>query len=135
MGNWRHESNLMAELVKGRLTRSIATVFPTVVEEMDAAFTDEITSKLGEDGTLFAWSTCPLFGRNAHRASCEWYRLDTHLTDWSTHEGHHPHEQQALRWTAPMYVSPVTSSLCVCGCDVLTNITTQVGTRSTSTST
>jgi len=68
MGNWRHESNLMIELVKGRLTRSIATVFPTVVEEMDAAFTDEITSKLGEDGTLFIWLLCPLLGRNAHRS-------------------------------------------------------------------
>ncbi|KAH7105146.1 cytochrome P450 [Auriculariales sp. MPI-PUGE-AT-0066] len=52
MGSWRTESNTMAELVKGRMTRSLGTLFPAVYEEMGAAFEDEISSKLvGEHWT------------------------------------------------------------------------------------
>ncbi|KAH7096697.1 cytochrome P450 [Auriculariales sp. MPI-PUGE-AT-0066] len=46
------EGLLITKLVKSRLTRSLAGLFPAVTDEIDAAFTDEITSKL--DGN--AWT-------------------------------------------------------------------------------
>ncbi|KAH7096696.1 cytochrome P450 [Auriculariales sp. MPI-PUGE-AT-0066] len=40
------EGILLTKLVKARLTRSLAGLFPVVTDEIAAAFTDEITSKL-----------------------------------------------------------------------------------------
>lgn len=49
--NWRDGTPLTVSLVKGRLTRSLGALFPGVMEEMAAAFQDELDSKLAGDGT------------------------------------------------------------------------------------
>ncbi|KZV83351.1 cytochrome P450 [Exidia glandulosa HHB12029] len=55
LGDWRDETPLHIGLVKTRLTRSLPGLFPSVVEEIDAAFSDEITNKLhGNEWTTMA---------------------------------------------------------------------------------
>ncbi|EJD49234.1 cytochrome P450 [Auricularia subglabra TFB-10046 SS5] len=50
--HWRDGYEIGVALVKTRLTRSLAHLFPAAVAELDAAFSEEITSKLqGSDWT------------------------------------------------------------------------------------
>ncbi|EJD49225.1 cytochrome P450 [Auricularia subglabra TFB-10046 SS5] len=57
LGDWREETLLHVGLIKSRLTRSLAHLFPGVMDEITAAFTDEITSKLnGNEWTTLAVS-------------------------------------------------------------------------------
>lgn len=53
LGDWRAESLLHVGLVKTRLTRSLAGLFPAVMDEIGAAYTEEITSKLNGNGAPY----------------------------------------------------------------------------------
>ncbi|EJD49202.1 cytochrome P450 [Auricularia subglabra TFB-10046 SS5] len=46
LGDWRDESLLHVGLIKARLTRSLPHLFPSAMDEINAAYEDEVTSKL-----------------------------------------------------------------------------------------
>ncbi|EJD49195.1 cytochrome P450 [Auricularia subglabra TFB-10046 SS5] len=57
LGDWRDESLLHVGLIKARLTRSLPHLFPSAMDEINAAYEDEVTSKLnGNEWTTMSIS-------------------------------------------------------------------------------
>lgn len=53
LGDWRTGVRVDPMLLQTKLSRRLPQIFPAAAEEMDAAFTEEITSRLGDGG----WTT------------------------------------------------------------------------------